>query len=83
MRDCIRSLQGEYPNSCNVNIYDDQSQEAPNDKLFTNEPRKVEVGWHSDDEVLFQGLAGDTRSPCSRSVAEFRLAMFHRFGLVS
>ncbi|CAJ1353537.1 unnamed protein product, partial [Effrenium voratum] len=38
--------EGEYPNSCNVNIYDDQSQE---------------VGWHSDDEVLFQGLAGDTR----------------------
>ncbi|CAK9051783.1 unnamed protein product [Durusdinium trenchii] len=38
--------EGEYPNSCNVNIYQDGSQE---------------VGWHSDDEVMFQGLAKDTR----------------------
>lgn len=36
----------QYPNSCNVNIY-------PN--------HKGEVGWHSDDEVMFQGLANDTR----------------------
>jgi len=36
----------EAPNCCNVNIYADQTHE---------------VGWHSDDEVLFQGLAGDTR----------------------
>jgi alkylated DNA repair dioxygenase AlkB len=34
------------PNCCNVNVYEDHSQV---------------VGWHSDDEVLFQGLAGDTR----------------------
>ncbi|CAE7500759.1 unnamed protein product [Symbiodinium microadriaticum] len=38
--------EGQYPNSCNVNVYDDGSHE---------------VGWHSDDEVLFQGLAMDTR----------------------
>eukprot|EP00928_Gymnodinium_smaydae_P055542 TRINITY_DN39058_c0_g1_i1.p1 TRINITY_DN39058_c0_g1~~TRINITY_DN39058_c0_g1_i1.p1 ORF type:complete len:447 (+),score=98.55 TRINITY_DN39058_c0_g1_i1:90-1343(+) len=36
----------DYPNCCNVNTYEDHSQE---------------VGWHSDDEVMFQGLAGDTR----------------------
>jgi len=36
----------DYPNSCNVNVYDDHSRE---------------VGWHADDEVMFQGLAGDTR----------------------
>ena len=36
----------DYPNSCNVNIYQDGSHE---------------VGWHSDDEVMFQGLSGDTR----------------------
>jgi len=36
----------EYPNSCNVNVYRDQTHE---------------VGWHSDDEVMFQGLSGDTR----------------------
>jgi alkylated DNA repair dioxygenase AlkB len=36
----------DYPNSCNVNIYSDHTQA---------------VGWHSDDEVMFQGLAGDTR----------------------
>jgi alkylated DNA repair dioxygenase AlkB len=36
----------DYPNSCNVNIYHDHLSE---------------VGWHSDDEVYFQGLAGDTR----------------------
>lgn len=36
----------EYPNSCNVAIYEDHQQE---------------VGWHSDDEVMFQGLAGDTK----------------------
>jgi len=36
----------QFPNSCNVNIYYDH---------------KGEVGWHSDDEVLFQGLSGDTR----------------------
>ena len=22
----------------------------------------AEVGWHSDDEVMFQGLSGDTRT---------------------
>jgi len=36
---------GQYPNSCNVNVYYDQSHE---------------VGWHSDDEVMFQGLCSDT-----------------------
>lgn len=36
----------EYPNSCNINVYADNRQE---------------VGWHSDDEVLFQGLCQDTR----------------------
>lgn len=36
----------EYPNCCNVNVYHDQKQE---------------VGWHSDDEVMFQALNGDTR----------------------
>jgi len=35
-----------YPNSCNVNVYD-----GP----------EGEVGWHSDDEVYFQSLAGDTQ----------------------
>lgn len=36
----------ELPNSCNMNVYEDH---------------RGEVGWHSDDEVYFQGLAGDTR----------------------
>lgn len=36
----------EYPNSCNVNLY-------PN--------HEGEVGWHADDEVMFQSLGGDTR----------------------
>jgi len=36
----------EYPNSCNVNLYEDQSGE---------------VGWHSDDEVMFQSITSDTR----------------------
>lgn len=36
----------DYPNSCNCNAYDDQ---------------RHEVAWHSDDEVMFQGLQGDTR----------------------
>lgn len=35
----------QYPNSCNVNLYPDH---------------KGVVDWHSDDEVMFQGLAGDT-----------------------
>lgn len=38
--------EDDYPNSCNVNVYEDN---------------RGEVGWHSDDEVMFQGLAGDTR----------------------
>jgi alkylated DNA repair dioxygenase AlkB len=38
--------ENEFPNSCNVNVYDDHEQD---------------VGWHSDDEVMFQGLSGDTR----------------------
>lgn len=38
--------EDDFPNSCNVNIYQDGSNE---------------VGWHSDDEVMFQGLSGDTR----------------------
>eukprot|EP00441_Pelagodinium_beii_P018144 CAMPEP_0197660886 /NCGR_PEP_ID=MMETSP1338-20131121/51122_1 /TAXON_ID=43686 ORGANISM="Pelagodinium beii, Strain RCC1491" /NCGR_SAMPLE_ID=MMETSP1338 /ASSEMBLY_ACC=CAM_ASM_000754 /LENGTH=432 /DNA_ID=CAMNT_0043238333 /DNA_START=63 /DNA_END=1361 /DNA_ORIENTATION=+ len=38
--------EGDYPNSCNINVYEDHTQE---------------VGWHSDDEVYFQGIAGDTR----------------------
>ncbi|CAE8639288.1 unnamed protein product [Polarella glacialis] len=38
--------EGQYPNSCNVNVYQDGTSE---------------VGWHSDDEVMFQGIAGDTR----------------------
>lgn len=36
----------DYPESCNVNLYANH---------------EGEVGWHSDDEVLFQGLARDTR----------------------
>jgi len=39
-------LPENYPNSCNVNVYD-----GP----------EGEVGWHSDDEVYFQSLAGDTK----------------------
>jgi len=43
----ICGLTGDdMPNSCNVNCYTDQSQE---------------VGWHSDDEVMFQSLGSDTR----------------------
>lgn len=38
-------LPDQYPSACNVNVYDDQ---------------KHEVGWHSDDEVMFQGLSRDT-----------------------
>lgn len=36
----------QYPNSCNVNVYEDQNNE---------------VGWHSDDEVMFQALEDDTQ----------------------
>jgi len=36
----------EFPNSCNINIYEDH---------------RHEVGWHSDDEVYFQSLTADTR----------------------
>jgi len=36
----------EWPNSCNVNLYENGSQS---------------VGWHADDEVLFQGLHKDIR----------------------
>lgn len=36
----------DFPNSCNVNIYTDHT---------------AEVGWHSDDEVMFQSLTNDTR----------------------
>merc|ERR1719316_1232474 len=36
----------ELPNSCNVNLYSDHAQG---------------LGWHSDDEVYFQGLLQDVR----------------------
>lgn len=38
--------QHEWPNSCNVNLY---------------EHGGMSVGWHSDDESLFQGKFNDTR----------------------
>lgn len=38
--------QKEWPNCCNLNLYDDGGQS---------------VGWHSDDEDLFQGLVQDCR----------------------
>lgn len=37
---------GEMPNSCNMNLYEDGS---------------MSVGWHSDDEALFQGKFRDCR----------------------
>jgi len=49
----------DYPNSCNVNVYEDHSRE---------------VGWHSDDEVMFQGLNGDTR------IISFSLGSARDFG---
>lgn len=36
----------KWPNSCNLNLYENGSQS---------------VGWHADDEVLFQGLHNDIR----------------------
>lgn len=41
---CGRPEEASWPNSCNINLYENGSQS---------------VGWHSDDEVLFQGLLDD------------------------
>lgn len=38
--------KSQWPNSCNLNLYEDGGQS---------------VGWHSDDEDLFQGLVQDCR----------------------
>jgi len=38
--------EGEWPNSCNLNLYEDGA---------------MSVGWHSDDEALFQGKFQDIR----------------------
>lgn len=41
---CGLMQQGDWPNSCNVNLYEDGG---------------MSVGWHSDDEDLFQGKFRD------------------------
>merc|ERR1712039_78078 len=46
MPHCGFSDPAEWPNSCNVNLYEDGTQS---------------VGWHADDEDLFQGLSKDIR----------------------
>lgn len=43
---CGFQREEDWPDSCNVNLYEDGSNS---------------VGWHSDDEALFQGLLQDTR----------------------
>lgn len=43
---CGFQQPSEWPNSCNLNLYDDGG---------------MSVGWHSDDERLFQGKARDIR----------------------
>eukprot|EP00439_Symbiodinium_sp_Y106_P057808 s5844_g8.t1 len=43
---CGLQREEDWPDSCNVNLYEDGSNS---------------VGWHSDDEALFQGLIHDTR----------------------
>ena len=44
MRYCGKNTEDEWPDSCNVNLYEDGSHA---------------VGWHADDEALFQGLERD------------------------
>ena len=46
--------------SCSRNSAED-SEPAPEHQSVLG-ASFLQVGWHSDDEVLFQGLAGDTRS---------------------
>eukprot|EP00434_Breviolum_minutum_P035539 symbB.v1.2.031463.t1/scaffold3639.1/size85583/2 len=43
---CGINEQKDWPNSCNLNLYEDGS---------------TSVGWHADDEQLFQGKARDCR----------------------
>lgn len=43
---CGFAEQSKWPNSCNLNLYENGSQS---------------VGWHADDEALFQGLRNDIR----------------------
>jgi len=43
---CGLADSASWPDSCNLNLYDDGSKS---------------VGWHSDDEPLFQGLNEDIR----------------------
>lgn len=43
---CGINEQKDWPNSCNLNLYEDGS---------------TSVGWHADDEQLFQGKAQDCR----------------------
>jgi len=43
---CGMPKEEDWPDSCNVNLYEDGSNS---------------VGWHSDDEALFQGLHHDVR----------------------
>lgn len=44
MRYCGKNSEDQWPDSCNVNLYEDGSHA---------------VGWHADDEALFQGLERD------------------------
>lgn len=46
MKYCGLPDPAQWPNSCNVNLYENGSQS---------------VGWHADDEALFQGLHQDIR----------------------
>eukprot|EP00933_Yihiella_yeosuensis_P076532 TRINITY_DN86358_c0_g1_i1.p1 TRINITY_DN86358_c0_g1~~TRINITY_DN86358_c0_g1_i1.p1 ORF type:complete len:231 (+),score=33.14 TRINITY_DN86358_c0_g1_i1:49-693(+) len=46
MRPCGLSQPSQWPNSCNLNLYEDGG---------------MTVGWHSDDERLFQGKFTDCR----------------------
>lgn len=43
---CGLPNEADWPDSCNVNLYENGSKS---------------VGWHSDDEILFQGLHQDIR----------------------
>lgn len=43
---CGYTDEAEWPNSCNLNLYEDGA---------------MSVGWHSDDEALFQGKFQDVR----------------------
>jgi len=46
MKPCGLTQQNDWPNSCNLNLYEDGG---------------MTVGWHSDDEKLFQGKFRDCR----------------------